>query len=78
MIAFSTALIVLSFIEYATNLSNRHIYILVLNILLAVLVIPAIGFVYGLLGFHIFLSQKNVTTNEFCKKTWNSFAGNFS
>ena len=55
---------------------KKQIAPFVINILLTLLVVLSIVFVYALLGFHIFLTTTNTTTNEFCKKTWESVAGN--
>ena len=33
-------------------------------------------FVGSLMGFHIYLILNSVTTNEFCKDTWNTLSGN--
>lgn len=40
---------------------------LVINFILGVLTLVSMGFVYTLLGFHLYLTKKNETTNEFCK-----------
>ena len=48
----------------------------VVNIVLTVLVLISMIFVYSLLGFHLYLSHKNMTTNEYCKQSWNSLLGN--
>lgn len=77
MIALVIALITLTFIHYA-NTQPKLVYVLVINIILSLLALPAFAFVYALLGFHLFLSHKNVTTYEFCKSTWDSLAGNSS
>ena len=55
---------------------KKQIAAFVINILLTLLVVLSILFVYALLGFHIFLTATNTTTNEFCKNTWDSVAGN--
>ena len=47
-----------------------------ISIILCILTVISIFFVYLLLGFHVFLSVTNTTTNEFCKSTWDSVAGN--
>ena len=48
----------------------------VMNIILIIYVFAAMGFVSVLLGFHIFLTIKNTTTNEFCKDSWETISGN--
>ena len=43
---------------------------LVMNIILLLYVFAAMGFSGVLVTFHIFLSLRNTTTNEFCKDSW--------
>ena len=47
-----------------------------MNIILIVYIFAAWAFVSILLGFHIYLTFKNTTTNEFCKDSWESISGN--
>lgn len=49
---------------------------LVMNILLLVYVFAAMGFTGVLVSFHVFLSVRNTTTNEFCKDSWETISGN--
>lgn len=48
----------------------------VMNIILLLYVFAAMGFSGVLVSFHIFLSLRNTTTNEFCKDSWEAIAGN--
>lgn len=47
-----------------------------INILLVLLSFLAFAFVVTLLIFHSYLTYKNTTTNEYCKKVWNVASGN--
>lgn len=77
MLGFTAALIVITLVRYGQSESkNEIIHILVINIVLAMLTLLAIGFVYLLLGVHLFLGVKSQTTSEYCKSTWDTFAGN--
>ena len=49
---------------------------LVINFILLLLVLVSMVFVYTLFGFHIYLTIKNETTNEFCKESWETALGN--
>ena len=73
LLALNLSQIILVFvnIEIKTEVAR-----LVLNIILVLGVAFGIVFVFALLGFHLFLTLTNTTTNEFCKKTWESVAGN--
>jgi len=62
MLSFSFALIILSFVDYASTENTNKLHILIINIILVILVILAALFVNILLSFHIFLTFKEVTT----------------
>lgn len=47
-----------------------------LNLILVLLAFIGWIFVSSLFFFHIYLSVRNETTNEFCKNTWDAMAGN--
>lgn len=49
---------------------------MVVGIILCIYIFVALAFVGILLGFHMFLSVRNTTTNEFCKDSWESISGN--
>lgn len=64
MLAFALAQIVISFANIDVKKQTvRFIF----NIILILAVLPAIAFVYILFGFHTYLTQGNMTTNEYCK-----------
>ena len=65
--------IILKFTEIKPS---EEIAAMVINCILSLVVFLGILFVYILLGFHTFLLNKSATTNEFCKDTWQSVAGN--
>ncbi len=46
------------------------------NILEGVFVIGALLFTAVMLGFHCFIASQNITTNEYCKKMWETISGN--
>lgn len=60
MLAFALVQIIISF---ATINAKEQVARLVLNIILALLILPSIAFVYTLLGFHTYLTKGNITTN---------------
>lgn len=49
---------------------------LVMNIILLLYAFAGLGFTGVLLCFHVFLSVRNTTTNEFCKDSWETISGN--
>lgn len=73
MLLFDLIQIILLFTHITPK---KEVASLAVGILLAIVVVLAILFVFTLLIFHTFLSITNTTTNEFCKSTWNSLAGN--
>lgn len=64
-------IIVLTRLDVGTQLAY-----LVINIILVLYVFVAMAFVLLLLGFHIFLSYRGTTTNEYCKDAWATISGN--
>lgn len=72
-LTFAALQIIVSFIRIKIS---EEIVRFVFNIILSILIIPSIGFVYLLFGFHTFLTKTNTTTNEYCKQTWKTIAGN--
>ena len=50
--------------------------VFIVNIVLVLYVFLFMGFTGVLLGFHVFLTTNNTTTNEFCKDSWENIAGN--
>ena len=47
-----------------------------MNVILCLYIFAAMVFVYVLLTFHIMLLAKNITTNEFCKDSYETIANN--
>lgn len=76
MFVMSTFVFVQVIIALATIDLGIEVGFFVMNILLVLYIFLAWAFVGALLGFHIFLSAKNTTTNEFCKDSWESISGN--
>lgn len=64
MLIFALAQIALTFAHIKIS---EQIVKFVFNILLSLMIVPAMGFVFVLLGFHTYLTQTNTTTNEYCK-----------
>lgn len=54
-------------IVLAQGVLEESVGVFVVNILLFVYILAAMVFVYVLLGFHLMLLSRNITTNEFCK-----------
>lgn len=66
-----TFLVFIQIIIVLTRLeSSSETGYLVMNIILLLYVFAAMGFSGVLVTFHIFLSLRNTTTNEFCKDSW--------
>jgi len=63
MLAFVISLITLTFIQYArSQQKEKLLHILIINIVLSLLTFLAVGFVYVLLGMHVYLGFKSQTT----------------
>ncbi len=83
---FISFLVTLSFLLLVTQIQViivlssgillKSIGIFVINICLCVYILAAMVFVYVLLSFHIMLLTKNITTNEFCKESYETIANN--
>jgi palmitoyltransferase ZDHHC9/14/18 len=71
LFSFAAIIIALTRFDTATELG-----FFVVNIILIIYVFLGWAFVGVLLGFHIYLTVKNTTTNEFCKDAWESISGN--
>lgn len=64
MLVFALAQIAITF---ANIKISEQLVRFIFNIILSLLILPAMGFVFVLLGFHTYLTQTNTTTNEYCK-----------
>jgi len=47
-----------------------------MNIIEGVCIVAGLLFVGVMLGFHCFISSQNITTNEYCKRMWQTISGN--
>jgi L-cystine uptake protein TcyP (sodium:dicarboxylate symporter family) len=72
----STLVFVQVIVALATIDKGLEVGFFVMNILLVLYIFVVWAFVGLLLGFHLFLSANNTTTNEFCKDSWDKISGN--
>lgn len=49
---------------------------MIIFFLLVIPLLPGIGFVAGLWGFHTYISLVNISTNEYLKEQWKSYGMN--
>ena len=58
------------------QIGGFEIFVLIVFFLLVFPLLPGLGFVAGLWGFHTYVSFANVSTNEYLKEQWKSYGMN--
>lgn len=74
--AIQIAFIIVQTIYTLTKITLSEGVIFGINVFLTIYAFAGLGFVWVLLGFHLYLAYVNTTTNEYCKNVWDSLQGN--